>query len=362
MGIVLKGENLVKDYGKKHVVKNVSFEVEQGQIIGLLGPNGAGKTTSFYMIVGLVKATTGKVSLDKLDITNDAMYKRAQKGIGYLAQEASVFRKLSVEDNIKSVLQFTKLSKAQQQRKTDELIEEFSLEHVRKNRGDLLSGGERRRTEIARCLATEPKFILLDEPFAGVDPIAVEDIQKIVRSLKHKNIGILITDHNVSQTLAITDKTYIMFEGKILKEGTPEELANDKDVRRVYLGENFIFQNISDESSGNSQQNWKGFYVYGGNFTSEFQFENEVKNVFDSKKNLQLIYGSENLESIKNLDIEIAELFGDSRIINAGGFNSFVIEKINLQNFKSAEDALKENIDSPGDKFQYLGSYIFETP
>jgi len=244
MGIVLKGENLVKDYGKKHVVKNVSFQVEQGEIIGLLGPNGAGKTTSFYMIVGLVKATTGKVFLDKTDITGDAMYRRAQKGIGYLAQEASVFRKLSVEDNIKSVLQFTKLSKLEQQKKTDALIEEFSLEHVRKNRGDLLSGGERRRTEIARCLATEPKFILLDEPFAGVDPIAVEDIQKIVRSLKHKNIGILITDHNVSQTLAITDKTYIMFEGKILKEGTPEELANDKDVRRVYLGENFRFEQI----------------------------------------------------------------------------------------------------------------------
>ncbi len=242
MGIVLKGENLVKDYGKKHVVKNVSFSVEQGEIIGLLGPNGAGKTTSFYMIVGLVKATSGKVFLDKTNITNDAMYKRAQKGIGYLAQEASVFRKLSVEDNIKSVLQFTKLSKLEQQKRTDELIEEFSLEHVRKNRGDLLSGGERRRTEIARCLATEPKFILLDEPFAGVDPIAVEDIQKIVRSLKHKNIGILITDHNVSQTLAITDKTYIMFEGKILKEGSPEELANDKDVRRVYLGENFRFE------------------------------------------------------------------------------------------------------------------------
>ena len=244
MGIVLKGENLVKDYGKKHVVKNVSFQVEQGQIIGLLGPNGAGKTTSFYMIVGLVKATSGRVFLDKTNITEDAMYKRAQKGIGYLAQEASVFRKLSVEDNIKSVLQFTKLSKSEQQKKTDALIEEFSLEHVRKNRGDLLSGGERRRTEIARCLATEPKFILLDEPFAGVDPIAVEDIQKIVRSLKHKNIGILITDHNVSQTLAITDKTYIMFEGKILKEGTPEELANDADVRRVYLGENFRFEQI----------------------------------------------------------------------------------------------------------------------
>jgi len=244
MGIVLRGQNLVKDYGKKHVVKNVSFQVEQGEIIGLLGPNGAGKTTSFYMIVGLVKATQGKLFLDKQDITSDAMYKRAQKGIGYLAQEASIFRKLSVEDNIKSVLQFTKHSKKEQQMRTDALIEEFSLEHVRKNRGDLLSGGERRRCEIARCLATEPNFILLDEPFAGVDPIAVEDIQKIVRSLKDKNIGILITDHNVSQTLAITDKTYIMFEGKILKEGSPEELANDEDVRRVYLGENFTYQQI----------------------------------------------------------------------------------------------------------------------
>lgn len=244
MGIVLRGENLIKDYGKKHVVKGVSFQVEQGEIIGLLGPNGAGKTTSFYMIVGLVQATQGKVFLDKQDITNDAMYKRAQKGIGYLAQEASIFRKLSVEDNIKSVLQFTKYSKKEQQMKVDALIEEFSLEHVRKNRGDLLSGGERRRCEIARCLATEPNFILLDEPFAGVDPIAVEDIQKIVRSLKDKNIGILITDHNVSQTLAITDKTYIMFEGKILKSGSPEELANDPDVRRVYLGENFTYQQI----------------------------------------------------------------------------------------------------------------------
>ena len=244
MGIVLKGENLIKDYGKKHVVKGVSFQVEQGEIIGLLGPNGAGKTTSFYMIVGLVQATQGKVSLDKHDITKDPMYKRAQKGIGYLAQEASIFRKLSVEDNIKSVLQFTNYSVKEQQMKVDALIEEFSLEHVRRNRGDLLSGGERRRCEIARCLATEPKFILLDEPFAGVDPIAVEDIQKIVRSLKDKNIGILITDHNVSQTLAITDKTYIMFEGKILKDGSPEELANDEDVRRVYLGENFTYQQI----------------------------------------------------------------------------------------------------------------------
>ena len=242
--LVLRGDNLIKSYGKKRVVKDVSIKVEQGEIIGLLGPNGAGKTTTFYMIVGLVKPTEGKVFLDKENITNNAMYKRAQKGIGYLAQEASVFRKLSVEDNIMGVLEMTKLSSKERKMRCDNLIEEFGLEHVRTNRGDLLSGGERRRTEIARALAVDPKFILLDEPFAGVDPIAVEDIQKIVRSLVERNIGILITDHNVQQTLAITDKTYIMFEGKILKEGTPEELADDPDVRRVYLGENFRFEKI----------------------------------------------------------------------------------------------------------------------
>lgn len=238
----LRGENLVKTYGEKRVVKGVSVEVSQGEIIGLLGPNGAGKTTTFYMIVGLVRPTQGKVFLENEEITKNAMYRRAQKGIGYLAQEASIFRKLSVEDNIKSVLEMTSLSKKEQQMKTDALIEEFSLEHVRKNRGDLLSGGERRRTEIARCLSVDPKFILLDEPFAGVDPIAVEDIQKIVRSLVKKNIGILITDHNVQQTLAITNRTYIMFEGKILKAGYPEDLANDPEVRQVYLGENFRFE------------------------------------------------------------------------------------------------------------------------
>ena len=204
-----------------------------------MGPNGAGKTTSFYMIVGLVKPNLGTIHLDNLDITNYPMYKRAQQGIGYLAQEASVFRKLSVEDNILSVLQLTKLSKAEQEAKLESLIEEFGLQHIRTNRGDLLSGGERRRTEIARCLATDPKFILLDEPFAGVDPVAVEDIQRIVAQLKNKNIGILITDHNVQETLAITDKTYLMFEGGILKEGTPEELVQDEMVRRVYLGQNF---------------------------------------------------------------------------------------------------------------------------
>ena len=240
--LTLRGENLIKMYGKKRVVKDVSLEVEQGQIIGLLGPNGAGKTTTFYMIVGLVKPSVGKVYLDREDITKNAMYKRAQKGIGYLAQEASVFRKLSVEDNIMAVLEMTKLSGKERKMRRDLLIEEFGLEHVRTNRGDLLSGGERRRTEIARALAVDPKFILLDEPFAGVDPIAVEDIQKIVRSLVKRNIGILITDHNVQQTLAITDKTYIMFEGRILKEGSPEELADDPIVRQVYLGENFRFE------------------------------------------------------------------------------------------------------------------------
>lgn len=229
----------MKMYGSRTVVKSISLQVEQGQIIGLLGPNGAGKTTSFYMIVGMIKPNEGKIFLDDMEITKDSMYKRAQKGIGYLAQEASVFRKLSVEDNIMSILEFTDLSKAEQKQKLEDLIEEFSLGHVRKNRGDLLSGGERRRTEIARALASDPNFILLDEPFAGVDPIAVEDIQSIVAHLKDRNIGILITDHDVQATLAITDKTYLMFEGGILKEGTPKELADDELVRKVYLGESF---------------------------------------------------------------------------------------------------------------------------
>jgi lipopolysaccharide export system ATP-binding protein len=237
--MILRAENIQKIYGSRKVVNGISLQVEQGEIIGLLGPNGAGKTTSFYMIVGMVKPNEGKIYLDDQDITQDSMYKRAQKGVGYLAQEASVFRKLSVEDNIMSVLEFTNLSKPQQKEKLESLIDEFSLGHVRKNIGDLLSGGERRRTEIARALASDPKFILLDEPFAGVDPIAVEDIQNIVAHLKDRNIGILITDHNVQETLAITDKTYLMFEGGILKEGTPQELAEDEMVRKVYLGENF---------------------------------------------------------------------------------------------------------------------------
>lgn len=235
----LRAENIIKRYGSRTVVKGVSFEVNRGEIVGLLGPNGAGKTTSFYMVVGLIKPNEGKVYLDDEDITKDPMYRRSQKGIGYLAQEASVFRKLSVEDNIMGVLQMTKLSKAEQKDKLEELLNEFSLQHIRKSRGDLLSGGERRRTEIARALAVDPMFILLDEPFAGVDPIAVEDIQQIVASLKNKNIGILITDHNVQETLAITDRTYLMFEGNILKSGSAEELAEDEQVRKVYLGQNF---------------------------------------------------------------------------------------------------------------------------
>ena len=239
--MILRGENLIKEYGPKKVVKGVTVEVKKGEIVGLLGPNGAGKTTSFYMIVGLVKPTSGKITLDGKDITNDAMYKRAQKGIGYLAQEASVFRKLSVEDNILGVLQLTNKSKEEQIRRTNELIEEFSLEHVRKNRGDLLSGGERRRTEIARCLATDPDFILLDEPFAGVDPIAVKDIQDLINDLSKIGIGVLITDHNVRETLQICHRAYVMKSGSLLASGTSQEIKNDINVKEHYLGEDFNF-------------------------------------------------------------------------------------------------------------------------
>lgn len=237
--MILRAENLVKQYGARRVVNEVSVEVRQGEIIGLLGPNGAGKTTSFYMVVGLVQPNSGKVYLDDEDITNLPVYKRAQKGVGYLAQEASVFRALSVEENILAVLEMTNLKKSEQKEKMEALLEEFSLTHVRKNKGMVLSGGERRRTEIARALAVDPKFILLDEPFAGVDPIAVEEIQTIVAQLKNRNIGILITDHNVNETLSITDRAYLLFEGSILKAGTAEELAADEQVRRVYLGQHF---------------------------------------------------------------------------------------------------------------------------
>jgi lipopolysaccharide export system ATP-binding protein len=235
----LRAEGLIRKYGPRTVVNGVSIEVQQGEIVGLLGPNGAGKTTSFYMVVGFIKPTEGRVYLDDVEITHLPMYMRARQGVGYLPQEASVFRKLSVEDNIKAVLELTQLSKAAQKDKLKSLLDEFNLHKVRKNNGDSLSGGERRRTEIARALATDPKFILLDEPFAGIDPIAVEDIQYIVAKLKTKNIGILITDHNVQETLSITDRTYLMFEGKILKAGTAEELASDEMVRKVYLGQHF---------------------------------------------------------------------------------------------------------------------------
>ncbi len=237
--MILRAENLIKKYGKRTVVKGVSVEVNQGEIVGLLGPNGAGKTTTFYMVVGLVKPNKGTVYLNDKDITSLAMYKRAKLGVGYLAQEASVFRTLTVEENILAPLQLTKMSKKDQLDKVEELLEEFSLTHVRKNKGMVLSGGERRRTEIARALAVDPKFVLLDEPFAGVDPIAVEEIQTIVAKLKQKNIGILITDHNVNETLSITDRAYLLFEGNILKTGSAEELASDEEVRRVYLGKHF---------------------------------------------------------------------------------------------------------------------------
>ncbi len=237
--MILRTENLIKKYGARLVNNNVSYQVAQGEIVGLLGPNGAGKTTSFYMATGLVKPNSGKVFLDDLDITDLPMYKRARLGIGYLAQEASVFRSLTVEENVMAVLEMTDMHKAERKAKVEQLLEEFSLTHVRKSKGMVLSGGERRRTEIARCLAVDPKFILLDEPFAGVDPIAVEDIQGIVSKLKYKNIGILITDHNVNETLSITDRAYLLFEGKILKQGSPEELAADPQVRRLYLGQSF---------------------------------------------------------------------------------------------------------------------------
>src|SRR6201990_253954 len=237
--MILRADDLVKKYKQRAVVNHVSFNVSQGEIVGLLGPNGAGKTTSFYMIVGLIKPNEGKIYLEDEDITGDPMYRRAQKGIGYLAQEASVFRKLSVEDNIKAVLEMGTMSKEKQHDKLEELIDELSLHKVRKNNGASLSGGERRRTEIARALAVDPKFILLDEPFAGVDPIAVEDIQTVVARLKYRNIGILITDHNVNETLSICDRAYLLIEGKIFKHGTAEELADDEQVRRLYLGTNF---------------------------------------------------------------------------------------------------------------------------
>lgn len=351
--MILRGDNLIKEYGSKKVVKGVSVEVKQGEIVGLLGPNGAGKTTTFYMIVGLVKPTLGNVFLNDKNITNDAMYKRAQKGIGYLAQEASVFRKLSVEDNIMSVLQLTKLSKKEQCMKRDELIEEFSLEHVRKNRGDLLSGGERRRTEIARCLATSPNFILLDEPFAGVDPIAVEDIQRIVRGLVDKNIGILITDHNVQQTLAITNKTYIMFEGRILKEGKPEDLANDPQVRDAYLGENFVYQKIDYKS----KKKYSVYHVWGGNFDSKAQFKEVVERDFKDEEGLKLLHSYQDISFSSLADSQIGYLFDN--VVNKDEFTSFVLQKKPLTAVYTEEDAIQEAKKLQSDSLTYIATQKF---
>ncbi|MCW3159843.1 LPS export ABC transporter ATP-binding protein [Chryseobacterium sp. WLa1L2M3] len=352
--MILRGENLIKEYGPKKVVKGVSVQVQQGEIVGLLGPNGAGKTTSFYMIVGLVKPTSGRIFLDKQEITSDAMYRRAQKGIGYLAQEASVFRKLSVEENIMGVLQLTKLSKREQQIKCDELIEEFSLQHVRKNRGDLLSGGERRRTEIARCLATSPNFILLDEPFAGVDPIAVEDIQKIVRSLVDKNIGILITDHNVQQTLAITNKTYIMFEGKILKEGLPEDLANDPQVREAYLGENFVYQSILDKPKTKTY----AYNIWAGNFDSKSQLQSFVDDNFGQIDNLRLMYGFEDISFASLANSELEHIFND--VVDKNANNSFVFQKKEINSQYSLEQAEAESKAASKPELHYLTTYHYE--
>lgn len=352
--MILRGESLIKEYGPKKVVKGVSVEVQQGEIVGLLGPNGAGKTTTFYMIVGLVKPTSGKIFLDNQEITTDAMYRRAQKGIGYLAQEASVFRKLSVEDNIKGVLQLTKLSKREQQMKCDELIEEFSLEHVRKNRGDLLSGGERRRTEIARCLATSPNFILLDEPFAGVDPIAVEDIQKIVRSLIDKNIGILITDHNVQQTLAITHKTYIMFEGRILKEGLPHDLANDPQVREAYLGENFVYQDILNKP----KRKHFAYNIWAGDFDSKSQLQDYVNENFEQTKNIKTYFSFEDISFASLANSEIEYIFND--VIDKNAHNSFVFEKVETQPGKSYNHISTQAKEKNLSQLKYLLTYEFE--
>lgn len=352
--MILRGENLIKEYGPKKVVKGVSVEVRQGEIVGLLGPNGAGKTTSFYMIVGLVKPTQGRIFLDKQDITTDAMYRRAQKGIGYLAQEASVFRKLSVEENIMGVLQLTRLSRRDQQMKCDELIEEFSLQHVRKNRGDLLSGGERRRTEIARCLATSPNFILLDEPFAGVDPIAVEDIQKIVRSLTDKNIGILITDHNVQQTLAITNKTYIMFEGRILKEGLPEELANDPQVREAYLGENFVYQSIDNRA----KKKHFAYNIWGGNFDTRAQFQSAAEAAFNGRDNIRMLYGFEEISFATLSSSDLEHVF--TNVVDKNAYNAFVLQKEEITKAQPLEVIVQDASKIAASPMELLSTYEFE--
>ncbi len=321
MSLIIQTKNLVKIYGSRTVVNDVSFNVKQGEIVGLLGPNGAGKTTSFYQVVGLVKPDKGDVFLNDTNITKLPMYKRAQMGIGYLPQEASVFRKLSVEDNITAVLEMTKLKKAQQKEKLETLLDEFRLQHVRKNNGDTLSGGERRRTEIARALAVDPKFILLDEPFAGVDPIAVEDIQEIIAKLKYKNIGILITDHNVNETLSICDRAYLLIDGSIFKHGTAEELAGDEHVRRLYLGKNFELKRkdyLHDDVRENVRKNERTIEPDKLSYSINSTVEN-IERVFKAgitPITMQNIKNSDNL-NIKELLQNINELkpfindFGD---------------------------------------------------
>ena len=306
------------------------------------------------MLVGLDKPTSGKIFLGNQEITNDAMYRRTQKGIGYLAQEASVFRKLSVEDNILGVLQLTKLSKREQQMKCDELIEEFSLQHVRKNRGDLLSGGERRRTEIARCLATSPNFILLDEPFAGVDPIAVEDIQKIVRSLVDKNIGILITDHNVQQTLAITHKTYIMFEGRILKEGLPQDLANDPLVREAYLGENFVYQDILNKPKKKSFV----YNIWAGNFDSKQQLQDFVNENFAGAENLRVMYGFEDISFASLSNSQIEYIFNE--VVDKNANNSFLFQKREISEIYKKDQAEADARELSKSQLHYLTTFSYE--
>jgi lipopolysaccharide export system ATP-binding protein len=306
MSVSISTKDLVKKYGKRTVVNHVSFNVQQGEIVGLLGPNGAGKTTSFYQVVGLVKPDEGKVFLNEEDITKLPMYKRAKMGIGYLPQEASIFRKLSVEDNIKAVLEMTKLSRQQQRDKLETLLNEFHLQHVRKSNGDVLSGGERRRTEIARALAVDPKFILLDEPFAGIDPIAVEDIQAIVAKLKYKNIGILITDHNVTETLSICDRAYLLIDGKIYKHGTAEELAGDDEVKRLYLGRNFELKRkdyLHEEARGENKPSLENLIrsVQSGINWSE--------KISENKKNIQhgigsLVTGMHNEHEVSDLALD----------------------------------------------------------
>ena len=299
----LKAEHLLKIYGKRTVVKDVSINVSQGEIVGLLGPNGAGKTTSFYMIVGLIKPNGGTIYLDDTDITKQAMYKRAQLGVGYLPQEASVFRQLSVEDNILSVMQVRGFSKEYQKEKLENLISEFGLGHIRKSLGIQLSGGERRRTEIARALAVDPKFILLDEPFAGVDPIAVEDIQGIVATLKNKNIGILITDHNVDETLAITDRAYLLYDGRILQAGTPEDLANDPEVRRVYLGKNFELRrpNRNDENKEAEPTETENNSEVETNNNSESETESNSEIVIENNSESETNNNSESEPETNNI-------------------------------------------------------------